>query len=42
VRDQELRDEQRVCYKQLSLELSESRVLEDRARRELEARLEKL
>ena len=42
VRDQELSDEQRVCYKQLSLELSESRVLEDRARRELEARLDKL
>ena len=42
VRDEELSDEQRVCYKQLSLELSESRVLEDRARRELEARLDKL
>ena len=42
VRDEELSDEQRVCYKQLSLELSESRVLEDRARRELEARLTKL
>ena len=42
VRDEQLRDEQRVCYKQLSLELSESRVLEDRARREREARLEKL
>ena len=42
VRDQEVTDEQRVCYKQLSLELSESRVLEDRARRELEARLSKL
>jgi hypothetical protein len=42
VRDEELTDEQRVCYKQLSLELSEARVLEDRARRELEARLNKL
>ena len=42
VRDEELTDEQRVCYKQLSLELSEARVLEDRARRELEARLTKL
>ena len=42
VRDEQLTDEQRVCYKQLSLELSESRVLEDRARRELEARLTKL
>ncbi|HJT65078.1 MAG TPA: hypothetical protein VJ749_01420 [Pyrinomonadaceae bacterium] len=42
VRDEQLSDEQRVCYKQLSLELNESRVLEDRARRELEARLIKL
>jgi hypothetical protein len=42
VRDGELGDEQRVCYKQLSLELNESRVLEDRARRELEARLSRL
>jgi hypothetical protein len=42
VRDEQLTDEQRVCYKQLSLELNESRVLEDRARRELEARLTKL
>jgi hypothetical protein len=42
VRAEELTDEQRVCYKQLSLELSEARVLEDRARRELEARLNKL
>ena len=41
-RDEQLIDEQRVCYKQLSLELSESRVLEDRARRELEARIAKL
>ena len=42
VRDERLIDEQRVCYKQLSLELSEARVLEDRARRELEARLARL
>jgi hypothetical protein len=42
VRDEQLIDEQRVCYKQLSLELSEARVLEDRARRELEARLARL
>lgn len=42
VRDEQLTDEQRVCYKQLSLELNEARVLEDRARRELEARLTKL
>jgi len=42
VRNEQLTDEQRVCYKQLSLELSESRVLEDRARRELEARLARL
>ena len=39
---EQLTDEQRVCYKQLALELSESRVLEDRARRELEARLARL
>ena len=39
---EQLTDEQRVCYKQLALELNESRVLEDRARRELEARLSKL
>jgi len=42
VRAEQLSDEQRVCYKQLALELSESRVLEDRARRELDARLTKL
>ena len=42
VRAEQLSDEQRVCYKQLSLELNESRVLEDRARRELEARISKL
>jgi len=38
----ELKDEQRVCFRQLSLEASESAVLEDRARRSLLSRLEKL
>src|SRR2546423_12227097 len=38
----ELRDEQRVCFRQLSLEASEAAILEDRGRRALEARLEKL
>jgi hypothetical protein len=38
----ELKDEQRVCFRQLSLEATESAVLEDRARRELLTRLEKL
>ena len=38
----ELREDQRVCFRQLSLEDSESAVLEDRGRRELLARLEKL
>jgi hypothetical protein len=41
-RDEKAVDEQRVCFKQLSLELSESQILEDRARRELEARLSRL
>jgi len=41
-RDERLLDEQRVCFKQLSLELTESQVLQDRARRELESRLTKL
>ena len=40
--DENLLDEQRVCYKQLALELSEFRVLQDRARRELETRVAKL
>lgn len=39
LRDEKLVDEQRVCFRQLSLELSESRVLQDRARRELETRV---
>ena len=38
----DLKEEQRVCFRQLSLEASESAVLEDRARRSLLARLEKL
>lgn len=42
LRNETLLDEQRVCYKQLSLELSESRILQDRARRELETRVAKL
>ncbi|PYS74114.1 MAG: hypothetical protein DMF69_02815 [Acidobacteria bacterium] len=41
-RDERLLDEQRVCFKQLSLELSESHVLQDRARREIESQLRKL
>src|SRR5205807_830227 len=38
----DLHEEQRVCFKQLSLEASEAAVLEDRGRRALEGRLEKL
>ena len=38
----ELKEEQRVCFRQVSLETSEASVLEDRARRELLARVEKL
>jgi len=41
-RDAHLRDEQRVCFKQLALETSEEAVLEDRARRRAEALLEEL
>jgi flagellar biosynthesis GTPase FlhF len=37
-----LLEEQRVCFKQLSLEASEAAVTHDRARRQLEARLEAL
>ena len=40
--DAHLRDEQRVCFKQLALETSEAAVLEDRARRKTEALLEEL
>jgi len=38
----ELKEEQRVCFRQLSLEGSEAAILEDRGRRALDARLEKL
>lgn len=38
----DLHEEQRVCFKQLSLEASEAAVLEDRGRRAIEARLERL
>ncbi|HBB98778.1 MAG TPA: hypothetical protein DC054_25650 [Blastocatellia bacterium] len=38
----ELKEEQRVCFRQLSLEASEAAVLEDRGRRALDARLEKV
>jgi hypothetical protein len=41
-RDEHLRDEQRVCFKQLALETSEAAVLEDRARRKTESLLEEL
>jgi hypothetical protein len=37
-----LREEERVCFKQLSLETSEAAILEDRARRKTEALLEQL
>jgi hypothetical protein len=37
-----LLEEQRVCFKQLSLEASEAAVMHDRARRQMEARLEAL
>ena len=38
----ELQEEQRVCFKQLSLETGEAAILEDRGRRALESRVEKL
>jgi hypothetical protein len=38
----ELHEEQRVCFKQLSLETGEAAILEDRGRRALESRIEKL
>lgn len=41
-REERLLEEQRVCFKQLSLETSEAAVLEDRARRKTEALLEEL
>jgi hypothetical protein len=40
--DQQLREEQRVCFKQLSLEASEATVNEERGRRLIETRLDKL
>jgi chromosome segregation ATPase len=40
--DEQLRAEQRVCFKQLSLEASETIVMEDRGRRVIESRLDKL
>jgi len=40
--DQQLREEQRVCFKQLSLVESEAAVMEDRGRRVIESRLDKL
>jgi hypothetical protein len=41
-RDERLQDEQRVCFKQLSLETTETTVNEDRARRKTEALVEEL
>ncbi len=41
-RDEQRLEEQRVCFKQLSLEMSEAEVLLDRTRRDVEARLDKL
>jgi hypothetical protein len=41
-RDGQRLDEQRVCFKQLSLEMSEAEVLLDRTRRDIESRLDKL
>lgn len=40
--DQQLREEQRVCFKQLSLAASEAAVMEDRGRRAIESRLDEL
>ena len=41
-RDEQLSAEQRVCFKQLSLGVSEAAVWEDRGRRAILSRLEKL
>ena len=41
-RHEQILDEHRVSFKQLSLELSEAQVLQDRARRELDARVSQL
>jgi hypothetical protein len=41
-RDEHLRDEQRVCFKQVTLEMSEAATLEDRGRRKTETLLAEL
>src|SRR5947209_3614873 len=41
-RIEHLLEEQRVCFKQLSLEAAEAAVMHDRARRQIEARIEAL
>jgi len=41
-RVESLLEEQRVCFRQLSLEAAEAAVMQDRARRQIEARLEAL
>jgi len=41
-RVESLLEEQRVCFRQLSLEAAEAAVMQDRARRQIEARLEEL
>ncbi len=41
-REEQRLEEQRVCFKQLSLEMSEAKVLLDRARRDIESRLNTL
>jgi len=41
-REERILDEQRVCFKQLSLEASEAAVLEERARRKTDALLEEV
>jgi hypothetical protein len=41
-REERVLDEQRVCFKQLSLEASEAAVLEERARRKTDALLEEI
>jgi hypothetical protein len=41
-RDEHLRDEQRVCFKQVTLEISEAATLEDRSRRKTDTLLAEL
>lgn len=41
-RDEHLRDEQRVCFKQVTLEMSEAATLEDRSRRKTDTLLAEL